>query len=117
VEYVSPETIRDKETEHLKLVVNDPMCLNLSPTGYDKTDIKPVPERIAIENKYKTVNHEGFVYKGSKPISKFTKEGVFVETYISIADAAKRNNTHAKKIREVLSGRAKTHHGLIYKYA
>jgi group I intron endonuclease len=54
--------------------------------------------------------------KNSKPISQYTKDGEYIQTFYSARDAMTATNIHYKTISACLRGRYKTAGGFIWQY-
>jgi len=51
-----------------------------------------------------------------KPVLQYNKRGTFIKRHVSIAAAAKYNNTTLNRIQEVLNGVRKSHHEMTFVY-
>ena len=54
--------------------------------------------------------------KKSKPVLQYTKNGQFIAKYLSIKDAAEKNDIHQSKISLAVNGKRKSAGGFIWKY-
>jgi hypothetical protein len=51
-----------------------------------------------------------------KPVSQYTKDGIFMKEYISVAAAERELNVKKGNINQMLHGFTKTAYGFIWKY-
>lgn len=95
--------------------------LHLNPSGL----------RIACENEIKTL-YKGYYWSykkdadfeakvnvntgKSKPVGKYNVDGILLETYSSISEAARKNGYTKTRIGECCSGKQKTYKGYIWKF-
>lgn len=51
-----------------------------------------------------------------KPVSQFSKEGILINTYVSLTEAGKQTGIPSTQIKDNCQGRQKTCKGFIFKY-
>lgn len=78
--------------------------------------IKKWHENNSTENMYK--NHNKIMTKlNGKHIKQYTKDGVYINEYPSIAEGARQNGLTRKNVQACVSGYTKTAGGFVWKYA
>jgi len=72
----------------------------------------------ALERMYQVGFEEAqLVQRAERPVSKFSKDGKFIESFRSISNAARRHHVSRESISCAVSGKQKTAAGFIWRYA
>lgn len=99
---ISRNTI--KMSAYKKYIKGESYLWRYEKDGYEKYK-NLLPEEICV------------MKSNSKPVSKYSIEGNFIETYDSAASAAKEINKRRECIRDCCNGRQKTAYGFVWRFA
>ncbi len=108
IEVISePERLLERETHYLQQYWGNPLLLNRAPQGGTNTGMKlGEQQKVALRAR---------LSKLGCPVGKYTKDGIFVEKYDSIATTVKANKLSKKALYIVLRYSGRSTGGFVYR--
>jgi len=116
IEITTLESLRDRETFHIREHFANEFCLNQSSDGHLTQGLKPIPDHLKRPKKEKKppkarvlkgrfrppANH---VWAFSKGVVQFDMDGNYIRSHKSISDAAKSIGVHPRTINKHLKSK------------